>query len=123
MSLGLTAQDVADRCAEAGHPDITRGLLANIETGRRRDVTLDQAVVLAYVLETPLTAMLSMAAGDLDDEWAPLVRVGSVKWSDLPRDLTWDDFPDDFTWDDADSTHAWIRVAGHLAKRLRAAGQ
>lgn len=51
---------LAERCAEAGAPEITAAVLANIEHGRpdeagrrRRDVTVDEAVSLAYALGVP----------------------------------------------------------------------
>jgi transcriptional regulator with XRE-family HTH domain len=48
---GWSAQDLAERCEAAGVPELTRSLIANIETGRRRGVTLEEAMTLAYVLD------------------------------------------------------------------------
>lgn len=57
---GLTAEALAARCAEIGAPEITRSVIANIETGRkgpdgrrRRDVTVDELFILAFALEVP----------------------------------------------------------------------
>jgi transcriptional regulator with XRE-family HTH domain len=57
---GLTAEGLAARCAEIGAPEITRSVIANIETGRmgpdgrrRRDVTVDELFILAFALEVP----------------------------------------------------------------------
>jgi transcriptional regulator with XRE-family HTH domain len=83
----MTAQDVADGCATAGYPHMTRGLLANIESGRRQDVTLDEAACLAHVLGVSLQQMLGSASTDLDgwlaDDMGALYYT-RVEWSDLP---------------------------------------
>jgi transcriptional regulator with XRE-family HTH domain len=60
LERGWTADDLAKRCAEVGAPEITSAVIANIETGRkdktgrrRRDVTIDEVLKLAYALEVP----------------------------------------------------------------------
>lgn len=106
-SLKMSARVLAERCSAAGVPTLTREAISNLEVGRRKDVTVDEADCLARVLDVPL---------------AELVRGVSITWDDLPRDLTWGDLPPDgFNFEDADSIHAWIRVAAHLAKRLHEA--
>lgn len=57
-SRGITAEQLAARCAAAGVPDITTAVIANIETGRRgtdgrrrRYVTVDELMLFAYVLD------------------------------------------------------------------------
>ncbi|MGW3374055.1 helix-turn-helix transcriptional regulator [Streptomyces hydrogenans] len=58
---GLTAQRLAELCAEAGAPELTAASLANIETGRKKDgrrtrmITVDEALALAYVLDAPIS--------------------------------------------------------------------
>lgn len=54
---GWLAADLAARCADAGHPELTENVLENIESGRRdktgrrrRAVTVDELRVLADVL-------------------------------------------------------------------------
>src|SRR4051794_2181391 len=47
---GMTAQQLCDRCAALGAPGITTNVLANIET-RRRDVSVDELLVLALALD------------------------------------------------------------------------
>jgi transcriptional regulator with XRE-family HTH domain len=48
--------DLAEQCEAAGHPELTRSVIENIESGRRRDgkrtrdVTVDELRVLADVL-------------------------------------------------------------------------
>jgi transcriptional regulator with XRE-family HTH domain len=57
-SRGLTAQDLAANCKEFGAAQITAAVIANIETGRRdadgnrrRDLTVDELLVFACVLD------------------------------------------------------------------------
>src|SRR4051794_30252810 len=48
---GLSAQKLADRCAEAGGRDLaTRSVIANLESGRRDTVSIDEVFVLAFAL-------------------------------------------------------------------------
>ncbi|MFJ2432509.1 helix-turn-helix domain-containing protein [Streptomyces anulatus] len=48
---GWSAQDLADRCEELGHP-IPRNVIANMESGRRASLPLVDVMVLAAALET-----------------------------------------------------------------------
>ena len=58
---GWTIRELADRCAEIGAPGLSAAVIANIESGRRdketgqrrRDVTIDEALALAYALDAP----------------------------------------------------------------------
>ncbi|MEU1723670.1 helix-turn-helix transcriptional regulator [Nonomuraea sp. NPDC005692] len=68
---GLSAQQLADACEEAGFP-IARSVLANFENGRRPTVSVAEVVVLARVLRVPpilllfplgRTEMIEMAPG------------------------------------------------------------
>ncbi|MFD4878333.1 helix-turn-helix domain-containing protein [Streptomyces sp. NPDC058420] len=49
--MGWSAQDLADRCVELGHP-IPRNVIANMESGRRATLPLVDVIVLAAALET-----------------------------------------------------------------------
>ena len=49
---GLSAQQVADRCAGLGM-EIPRSTVADLENGRRANVTLSELLVLAAALEVP----------------------------------------------------------------------
>ncbi|MFJ6742893.1 helix-turn-helix domain-containing protein [Streptomyces sp. NPDC091279] len=49
--MGWSAQDLADRCEELGHP-IPRNVIANMESGRRATLPLVDVIVLAAALET-----------------------------------------------------------------------
>ncbi|MEW1612436.1 MULTISPECIES: helix-turn-helix transcriptional regulator [unclassified Streptomyces] len=55
--LGWSAQDLADRCAEIGHP-IPRNVIANMESGRRSNLPLVDVMVLAEALRTPPICLL-----------------------------------------------------------------
>lgn len=50
-SLDLSAQKLADRCAEHGMPQLNRWLITNIETGRRESISVDELYVLARALD------------------------------------------------------------------------
>ncbi|MFF2727585.1 helix-turn-helix domain-containing protein [Streptomyces sp. NPDC058008] len=49
--LRMSAQDLADRCAEIGHP-IPRNVIANMESGRRATLPLVDVMALAMALDT-----------------------------------------------------------------------
>lgn len=49
--MGWSAQELADRCEELGHP-IPRNVIANMESGRRANLPLVDVMVLAAALET-----------------------------------------------------------------------
>lgn len=49
---GWSAQSLADRLAGIGFPQLNRSVLANIESGRRKQgVTVDELVALAHAFE------------------------------------------------------------------------
>jgi transcriptional regulator with XRE-family HTH domain len=56
-----TAQRLADECARAGLPSLTRGTLAKIESGVRKSVTADELVVLARSLGVAVADLLESA--------------------------------------------------------------
>lgn len=49
----MSAQAIADQCANAGADQINRQVIANLENGRRGYVSIDELLVLAYVLNVP----------------------------------------------------------------------
>ncbi|MGW3799792.1 helix-turn-helix domain-containing protein [Streptomyces clavifer] len=49
--MGWSAQELADRCEELGHP-IPRNVIANMESGRRAGLPLVDVIVLAAALKT-----------------------------------------------------------------------
>lgn len=71
--LGWSAKRLADECARLGAPELTSAVIANIEHGRpdedgrrRRDVTVDELLVLAYALAVP-PLLLLVPLGDEDE--------------------------------------------------------
>ncbi|MEU5738570.1 helix-turn-helix transcriptional regulator [Streptomyces tendae] len=63
--LGWSAQDLADRCEEIGHP-IPRNVIANMESGRRSNLPLVDVMVLAEALNTPPICLV-YPVGYVDD--------------------------------------------------------
>jgi transcriptional regulator with XRE-family HTH domain len=95
QSRGWTAKELADRCAEAGAPEITVAVIANMETGRRdaegrrrRDVTIDETLALAYALEVPPVFLFIPLNGN------ERLRVTSKMEMDAPFAAAWADGDD-----------------------------
>ena len=63
---GWTVRDLAGKCAEAGVPRITAPVITNLETRRRagREVSAEELVALAWVLDVPPVQLLSPLDGD-----------------------------------------------------------
>lgn len=91
-SFGWSAQDLADRC-EASGSRINRDVIASIETGRRQDVTLDEAACLAYVFANNVQGTDSDGdGGDAVGDWLVNMLAAAVMTAgtdDLPPDLAW----------------------------------
>lgn len=72
---GLTASQLAERCAEIGAPELTAQALSNIETGRRvkdgprrRYITIDEVLALALALDVaPVHLVVPPDAADEDE--------------------------------------------------------
>jgi len=62
---GWSAQEVARRCAALGLPGLDRSTIANIESGRRRRVGVDELLVLALALGVAPVHLLV----PLDEQW------------------------------------------------------
>ncbi len=79
---GWSAQRLAEECAALGAPDLSAAVIANIETGRRhpatglrrRDISLDEWLVLAAALNVSPADLVLLAGGservDVTDELA-----------------------------------------------------
>jgi transcriptional regulator with XRE-family HTH domain len=74
---GMTAAQLAVRCAELGMPDLTASTISNIETGRRdksgrrrREVSVDELLVLALALDVAPVHLL--VPPDTDDTPYPV---------------------------------------------------
>lgn len=57
-AMRLSAQQVADRCADLGMPALTRQVLARLEHGRRESVSTAELAVIAAALETAPVLLL-----------------------------------------------------------------
>lgn len=55
---GWSAQVLAERCADAGMPHLVRDVIANLEAGRRETVTIDEVMLLAYVLDVAVVDLI-----------------------------------------------------------------
>lgn len=133
LRVGLTREQLAERCAELGS-NITASVLVNIETGRpdkttgarRRDITIDEVLVLAHALDVPPVLLFVEP-----DNQTPLPLTPKTKVSGWDA-LYWVTGEEQPPWitDDQDSRHRnWQSVVGPLVesravktyvKRLRA---
>lgn len=57
-ALGLRAQDVSDRAAALG-VNLPRGVIAKLESGERRQITLPEFIAMSAALEVPLPLLLA----------------------------------------------------------------
>lgn len=86
---GWTAKQLADQCAKVGAAYLTVSVLANIESGRpdlngqrRRDITVDELLTLAFVLDVAPIYLLGLpTSGDA------AVRVTPNRTVDDPDEL------------------------------------
>ena len=58
LRRGWSAEALAQRCRDLGMPELNRSVIANIESGRRKYVTVDEAFAVAYALEVALVHLL-----------------------------------------------------------------
>lgn len=58
QAAGLTMGDLAQGCADRGHPEIKEQTIKNLETGRRAGMTIADFVVLADILGVPPVTLL-----------------------------------------------------------------
>lgn len=65
----MTAQALADRCAELGHP-LDRSVIAKLEKGIRQTVTVADLLVLARALDVPPVSLL-FPLGEPETELLP----------------------------------------------------
>lgn len=87
---GWSVRQLAEECAKAGAPQLTIASLGNIERGqdpeakrKRRDVTVEELLVLGYVLNVP-PVLLMLPYGELDEvSILPSVRahpIAALDW-------------------------------------------
>jgi transcriptional regulator with XRE-family HTH domain len=74
----MSAQQLADRCAELGMP-IARSVLANLESGRRESVSAAEIMILAQALDVPPVLLMF-----------PLGRVEAIEYLPGQQMPPWD---------------------------------
>ncbi len=67
LQRGLSARELAERCAAAGQPSLSRSTIAKIEAGARRFITLDEIAALAHALQILVPDLITPA----DPQTAP----------------------------------------------------
>jgi transcriptional regulator with XRE-family HTH domain len=70
-ALGLSAQEVADRCARLGMSSLTRQVLSRLEHGRREAVSTAELAVLAAALKMPPVLLLYPVGLAAEVEYLP----------------------------------------------------
>lgn len=82
-SSGMSAQHLSDGCGATGYP-IPRSTIANLESGRKETVSLQELMVIGHVLGIPPMALL-YAPQDIAEtvEVVPGVRVMSVDAAEM----------------------------------------
>lgn len=65
---GWSAAVLAAKCAEVGMSTLNRSVLANVESGRRPYVTVEEMLALAYVLDvSPVSLVVPLEVGETAD--------------------------------------------------------
>ena len=64
---GWSASELAERCSDLGMPELNRSVIANIENGRRHDVSVTELLVFARALDVaPVHLLVPIDASDHD---------------------------------------------------------
>ncbi|MGW1996181.1 helix-turn-helix domain-containing protein [Embleya sp. NPDC001921] len=81
--MGMSAQRLADRCAELGYP-VPRNVIANLESGRKESVSVAELLVVAEALEVPPVLLLFPVGHAHGTHRAPArdrePLMGAVRW-------------------------------------------
>jgi len=79
---GWTAEQLAEQCANRGAPKITTSVINNMESGRRdregrrrRDLTVDEVMTLAFVLDVAPIHLMGLPE---DQGQGPTVRIAAA---------------------------------------------
>jgi hypothetical protein len=78
----MSAQQLADECARLGHTALKRTVISNLETGRRRDVSAADVLVLAAALEVAPAALMFPAGYTAEVEYLPGQTAGPLEAAD-----------------------------------------
>ena len=85
---GVTAAQLAERCAELGVPGLNTNVIANLETGRRGYVTVDELFVLADALDVSPGRLLPLPDRVSVDDDVIVRRVGATVEVDTALPVT-----------------------------------
>lgn len=112
--LGLSAQRLADRTAELGHP-VNRSVIAALESGRRNRLLVPDALALAEALNTSLATLLYPAMPDGLVEQTPgrFMRSWDAALNLVGIEPLFGDIKPD-NEDEHESGHALVRASAHL---------
>ena len=78
IDLELSAQKLEDRTSAIGHK-VTKAVIADLETGRRKRLYLPDALVLAEALNTSLATLLYPGMPDEYVEFSPVLVMPSLE--------------------------------------------
>lgn len=78
IDLELSAQKLEDRTSAIGHK-VTKAVIADLETGRRKRLYLPDALVLAEALNTSLATLLYPGMPDEYVEFSPVLDMPSLE--------------------------------------------
>jgi transcriptional regulator with XRE-family HTH domain len=125
---GLSGQQLSERCAALGAP-IHRSVIANLENGRRPNVSITELLVLAAALDVP-PLLLVLPVGRQDDvEILPgqeVTTAQAVMWLSGQGDLHLTPAGADVLWNDAGLVPLVIeheRLVDDLQEDRKAIGQ
>ncbi|WP_147978996.1 helix-turn-helix domain-containing protein [Streptomyces sp. MS191] len=76
----MSAQQLAEACADLGHP-IQRSVIANLENGRRGQVSVAEVIVLAVALKVPPIYLIYPCGLVEDMEGAPGLVSDPYEWA------------------------------------------
>jgi transcriptional regulator with XRE-family HTH domain len=144
LRMGLSIRQLAEECAKRGAPQLTAASLSNIERGqdenakrKRRDVSVEELLVLAYILDAIPADLLFCSAGSEvevvpgvvthpyvawkwllgmvphSEIWGPLIKTEG----EVPR---WNSY---FGWDYIDVTYDLLVHARERLMDAKAAGE
>ncbi|HVL84522.1 MAG TPA: hypothetical protein VM367_09610 [Pseudonocardia sp.] len=84
----MSAQDVANACSGLGYASLTRGVIANLETGARDSITVGEWLILAAALQVPPLLLLFPVGRRAEVEVLPDTTVSpwaALNWTEHGR--------------------------------------
>lgn len=85
-SQKVSAAELAERCKKLGAPHITASVIANVETRRRQEVSIDNLLTIAEALNVaPIHLLVPIA----DEEQEKLYAVSPESWTPAIEAREW----------------------------------